>query len=121
MAAISSSKVGASLVLLMMPVTMLKGFQTGADCSVRLLGSVGRSRLGGGTKMFDTACFCAFHIAASSRYLSRMRTSTASMASMYALVLVQNVRPTSQVQPSTVSYSLCTHTCNAEGPVPKEK
>jgi len=44
---------------------MLKGFQMGADCFVGLLGSDGRSGSGGGTKMFDTACFCAFHMAAS--------------------------------------------------------
>jgi len=57
MAAISSSKEGASLVFLMTPVTTLKGFQTGADCCVGLLESDGRSRFGGGTKILETACF----------------------------------------------------------------
>ena len=53
MAAISSSKEGASLVLLMTLVTTLKGFQTGAYCCVGLLGLVGRSGFGGGTKMLE--------------------------------------------------------------------
>jgi hypothetical protein len=72
MAAISSSKEGKSLVLLMTPVTMLKGFRMGADCCVGVLGSDGRFGLGGGTKMLEIAYFCAFHMAASWRAASSL-------------------------------------------------